>query len=411
VITTGGITVIGEHLIQIGVLCATVAASTCIICLQAEKLGQATRLLDKPDGIRKLHKTEVPLIGGLAVLVPSFILSIFYISMLAHAPFITVAIVASAIMLIIGVADDRVGLSAAWRFLALFVVCLGVLLIYPLFVLHALRLGAFGHHIVIPLSPIAIPVTVLMLMGFVNAVNMADGMNGQLLGSIAIWCAFISYYLGINQGLPFLLSACSAIVALIFNLRGRLFCGSSGAYAASLFVGLGAIAAYRSADGAVSADMPLVWFWLPVLDCLRVMTARIFSGRSPFAGDRHHIHHVLLEYLRPRFALVAYLALLAAPGLAVIIDETFAATVLLMCASSYATLIFFHYARLSGSRQTTLVLTAPALPSGLSPNFADEIYLEETRLRARSEFEDQQLTLSFHIEQPRAFINGTQTIQ
>jgi UDP-GlcNAc:undecaprenyl-phosphate GlcNAc-1-phosphate transferase len=398
--------VFGEHLVQIGVFCAVVAIGTGAICYHADNLGQATRLLDKPDGVRKLHKTDVPLIGGLAVLVPSFIISIFYVSLFPHAPFITADVVASAIMLIIGVADDRVGLSAARRFLALFVVCLGALLIDPLFVLHALRLGAFGHHIVIPLNPIAIPVTVLMLMGFVNAVNMADGMNGQLLGSIAIWCAFLSYYLGLIQGLPLILVMCSAVVAFIFNLRGRLFCGSSGAYAASLFVALGAIAAYRMADGAVSADMPLVWFWLPVIDCLRVMSYRVAIGKSPFAGDRHHIHHILLDYLSPRHALTGYLALLALPGLAVIVDETFAATVLLMCVSSYATLVLFHYAHMTRSRRPTIVLTAPSLQIGavpLEPAYPIIVPIPD--------FHDRQLTLSLQTEQPRSFVNGRGILQ
>jgi UDP-GlcNAc:undecaprenyl-phosphate GlcNAc-1-phosphate transferase len=331
-------------------------------------------LLDRPDGVRKLHKAEVPLIGGLAVLVPSFAVSVLYVAAFRHDPFVTVAILAAAVMLIVGVLDDRAGLSPGARFLALFLVCLGALLIHPTFVLHTLRLGAFHHELMVPLDPAAIPVTVLMLMGFVNAANMADGMNGQLLGSVAIWCSFICYYLGIDTGLPFLLVTCSAAIAFSFNLRDRLFSGSSGAYAASLFVGLGAIAAYRSSEGAVSADMPVVWFWLPVVDCLRVMTHRILAGRSPFCGDRHHIHHILLAYLPPRQALAGYLALLAAPGFAVIVDETFAATVLLMCTSSYATLVFFHYCSIARQRGASLVLTVPSVVAArdLSTDLSDD---------------------------------------
>lgn len=332
--------------------------------------------------------------GGLAVLVPSFVASALYEFAFGRAPFITVAIVAAAIMLMIGVADDRSGLSAAWRFLALLIVCSGALLIYPTFVLHTLRLGAFGHQLVVPLDPIAIPVTVLMLIGFVNAANMADGMNGQLLGSVAIWCVFISYYLGVDAGLPFLLVAWSALIAFVFNLRGRLFSGSSGAYAASLFVGLGAIAAYRSAGGAVSADMPLVWFWLPVVDCLRVMSHRLMAGKSPFAGDRHHIHHILLDYMPPRRALIGYLSLLAAPGFAVMVDETFAATVLLMCTSSYVTLVFFHYSHLARTRRAAAVAAAAEAARGFMP----QTYPALTRIAAPAEPGDPQLTLTLHAE-------------
>ena len=60
---------------------------------------------------------------------------------------------------------------------------------------------------------------------------MADGMNGQLLGSVMIWSAFIIYYLGVDVGVPFIVLICSALVTFIYNLRGRLFAGNSGAYA------------------------------------------------------------------------------------------------------------------------------------------------------------------------------------
>jgi UDP-GlcNAc:undecaprenyl-phosphate GlcNAc-1-phosphate transferase len=181
-----------------------------------------------------------------------------------------------------------------------------------------------------------------MLLGFVNAANMADGMNGQFLGSVAIWCAFIAYYIGADASLPFIAVICSALVTLAFNLRGRLFSGSAGTYAASLFVGLGAIATYRLARGGISADLPLVWFWLPVIDCLRLMVHRLVMGKSPLRGDRNHIHHILMEYMSRRLALAVYLGLLAAPGIAVALNETLGATVFLMCVSSYASFVFLR---------------------------------------------------------------------
>jgi UDP-GlcNAc:undecaprenyl-phosphate/decaprenyl-phosphate GlcNAc-1-phosphate transferase len=323
----------------ISVFCAGSAFLTLIICSYAGTLGRAAQLIDRPDGLRKLHDAETPLIGGLALLVPSFAASIPYVIGIAPAPFMLVAIGAAMFMAIIGVADDRGGLSTRWRFAALIVACAAAFALEPLFVLHTLRLRGFGYDFAVPLDPVAAPVTALMLVGFVNAVNMADGMNGQLLGSVAIWCGFIAYYAGLGPGLPFIAMMCSALVAMVFNLRGRLFCGSAGAYGAALFIGLSSIAAYRLTTSDLSADMPVLWFWLPVLDCLRLMTGRMVAGRSPISGDRNHFHHILMGSMRLRYALPVYLILLGAPGVAAIVDKKSGAVVLVLAILCYTAIV------------------------------------------------------------------------
>jgi UDP-GlcNAc:undecaprenyl-phosphate GlcNAc-1-phosphate transferase len=306
--------------------------------------------MDRPDGVRKIHHRETPLIGGLALLVPSFGAAVLYGIGFPHAPFTFTDIAASTLMLAVGVADDRLDLSARWRFSALIFIIFLAFSVNHLFVLNAIKLGAFGYHVSWSLGPFAAPVTALMIIGFVNAANMADGMNGQLLGSVVVWAGFIASYLGVHDGVAFITVACCGCVTLAFNLRGRLFAGSSGAYAASLFVGLGAIAAYRLANGRMSADLPLVWFWLPILDCVRLMARRLWEGRSPFAGDRNHIHHILLEYMSPPRALGAYLLMLIAPSIGIAIDETLGATVFLMALASYGTFVFLRESNLAHAK-------------------------------------------------------------
>lgn len=34
---------------------------------------------------------------------------------------------------------------------------------------------------------------------------------------------------------------------------------------------------------------------IPVLDTLRVMLIRVLKGKSPFAADRNHIHHIFID--------------------------------------------------------------------------------------------------------------------
>ncbi len=344
--------------------CGISAALSVGLCVCARALARATRLIDRPDGIRKTHDGDIPLVGGIAVLLPSFAVSLCYGVGFHSQPFIITAIIAATAMLLIGVIDDRAAISPVWRFAALIFVVFAAFSINPLFVLNTLALGGFGYQISIALGAAAAPVTAVMVIGFVNAANMADGMNGQLLGSVAIWSCFIAYYLGIESALPYIALACSSLVTLSFNLRGRLFSGNSGAYAASLFIGLGAIAAYRLGKGGMSADLPLVWFWLPVIDCVRLMGRRLLQGRSPFAGDRNHIHHILREYMSPHRSLVVYLIMAAAPGIGMAIDETLGATILLMGISAYVMLVFLHESALTHARVRQRLVASPSRAPG-----------------------------------------------
>jgi UDP-GlcNAc:undecaprenyl-phosphate/decaprenyl-phosphate GlcNAc-1-phosphate transferase len=146
--------VLDGALLPIVVGAAVSAALTAILCCFARTLGSATRLMDRPDGVRKTHDGEIPLIGGIALLLPSFAVSLCYGISFHHAPFIIVAIVTSTMMLLVGVADDRANLSPVWRFGALIFIIFVAFSLNPLFVLHTLKLGGFGYHIAISLDPL-----------------------------------------------------------------------------------------------------------------------------------------------------------------------------------------------------------------------------------------------------------------
>lgn len=330
------------------------AMLTAMACHSAPALARITQLIDRPDGVRKLHASDTPLVGGPALLIPSLAVAALYLAATSGPNALLVATAAAALMLFIGAADDRMGISPARRLAIFTAVILVVFAAAPIYVLHSLWFALFAAGFSIPLGFIAVPMTALVILGFINAVNMADGINGQLLGSIVIWCAFIVYFLGPVTGMPFIALACSAAVTFVFNLRGRLFSGSSGAYASALFVALGAIFAYHRASGVMPADTILCWFWLPVVDCLRLMVTRALQGRSPFSSDRDHIHHILLRHMSPRQVLVIYLALLAIPGTISIFDRMLGSFAFVLCILCYAALVM--------PRQVRALRAGAALP-------------------------------------------------
>jgi len=326
--------------LDILVLCGASAAITAVICFCAMPIGRFIGVIDEPDGDRRFHATPTPLVGGPAVLVPALAASFLCYAKLPFPPIMIFALAATVAAFVIGLLDDRHELSAVLRVGLLTATIAAVLIIDPLFVLHTFAFKMFGLTLSVTVpSVLAGPLVVLMMLGFVNAANMADGMNGQLLGSVMVWSAFIVHYMGIDAGLPYAFLIASSLVAFAFNLRGKLFTGSSGAYAASLFVGFGAIAAYRLRNGGMAAQVPVYWFWLPVLDCVRLMVQRTLNGQSPFAADRGHFHHMLLDHMPQSRALMIYLLFLAAPGTAAMVSEEAASITLLICILLYLAFI------------------------------------------------------------------------
>ena len=76
--------------------CLISAALSAVICSYAGQLGRMLGLIDHPDGSLKRHVEGVPLIGGLALLVPSLSISLFYFTQMNTQPYMLVIIAATA---------------------------------------------------------------------------------------------------------------------------------------------------------------------------------------------------------------------------------------------------------------------------------------------------------------------------
>jgi len=336
--------------------CLVAAWLSLLISGNAAYIAARFGLIDQPDGARKLHIGSIPLLGGLAVVVPFLLLAITFILWIQPEPTLDIAVGAMAATAIIGCIDDRRGLSVKLRMLALCGIIATACMLDSSFVLHTLKLHFLPLQI--SLDPLATLATIVIVVGFVNAANLADGINGQLLGSVLIWCGFIFLYAP-SERTPFLALLCCAAVALYFNLRGKLFSGSTGSYALPMFIGLSTIALYRRSGGGFHADLPVLWFWLPVVDCLRLFAWRALHNRSPFAADRNHIHHLLLPLVGDKFAAPVYLAMLAAPGAVGIFNETAGVTTLIACLALYCVVLSARRIR-SASRALALRSTKSA---------------------------------------------------
>lgn len=291
----------------------------------ASRIGHRLGLLDFPDpfGGRKRHLRVTPLVGGVAVMLAfeaAVLLTLVLFGRDSPTLDWQLGWIGGAVfgMALIGLADDRLGLSPAVR-LSITTIILGATVIYvPDFRVDFLRFTGVGELVLLPVW-VAIPFTLVCLIGLLNAVNMADGKNGLVITLALIWTAVL--FARNPYTFDPLLSAAAAalLILLVFNMRGALFLGDCGSYGISAIYGLLSIYAYNHNFATFGAEQVAIMFLIPVLDTIRLMTWRLRHGRSPFAGDRNHLHH----YLHARWdwpaGLAIYAVLVATPNLLAVV--------------------------------------------------------------------------------------------
>jgi UDP-GlcNAc:undecaprenyl-phosphate/decaprenyl-phosphate GlcNAc-1-phosphate transferase len=155
---------------------------------------------------------------------------------------------------------------------------------------------------------IAVPFTLLWIVGMINTMNWIDTMDGLVAGVTAI-AALVLFVRSVSLGqyslavLPLALAA-GCLGFLPFNFApARVFAGSGGSY----FIGY-ALAVLAIIGGAKIATA-LLALGLPILDVAVVIARRVLAGRSPFkGGDNAHLVHRLASrgFSTRRIAVIFY---------------------------------------------------------------------------------------------------------
>jgi UDP-GlcNAc:undecaprenyl-phosphate GlcNAc-1-phosphate transferase len=286
--------------------------------MSADPLGRRLKLLDWPDpkGGRKLHGRPTPLVGGFAV-VGATLAGLFLPDVATGLSVGWFGLVVGG-MFLVGLFDDRFELSAPFRFLFAAGLLLLAILQVPDFRLNFLYFMNQEYLVILP-GLLGIGFTLVCLLGFLNAVNMADGKNGLVIGQALIWTLVLMVRLPAEQ-LPLLAAIAGSLAVLFaFNMKGKLFLGDSGSYGLSAIFGLLAIHGWNNGfESMRSGDIALI-FALPVYDALRLIAYRTLSGRTPFTPGRDHLHHYLHDRWGWPKPLPWVLALVALPNLGAIL--------------------------------------------------------------------------------------------
>lgn len=317
--------------IEIAALAGALGLALALLA-NAARLATLLGVVDRPDNVRKKHPKETPLIGGIAIMVPLLAWSALHLTAPNNTPLILAVMICGGGAALIGFFDDRSSMSPLTRLFVLVALTFAALAIDPDLVPAAFHWGHLEPSVVAPWA--AFFLVAIGMTGYVNAVNMADGQDGCVAGMFVIWSSCI-VLVGSHTtvGLAGVLLVTSLAV-LAFNLRGQVFLGGAGAYGVTFVFGLLILRLHN--DWGVSAETIIVWFFVPIVDCLRLMVARPLHGHSPFRGDRNHFHHRLGERFGAPIGLAIYLSLVASTSFVATLQPDLAPACLAALAIVYA---------------------------------------------------------------------------
>ncbi len=305
--------------LDIALLTISCVLGTGFLALFAERTCTILGMMDEP-GDRKLHKQPTPLVGGLALacaILPTLVLAVFFSVEVYLRQMVLFAVLATFAMSLIGMADDRHSLEARDRILLSILVFVSISILDHNFIVRALKFESIGVEFNFSSVPYAVAFTTLCCVGLVNAVNMADGKNGLVIGLCILWVAILGSWAPVSFFPMVIILEAGLTVLFVFNMMGRLFLGDGGSYGFATVIGLLAIMTYNSANDSplrsVSAEQVMALFAVPVLDSFRLTVVRIARGQSPMAADRDHLHHHMQNALGWPLGLFVYLAMALVP--------------------------------------------------------------------------------------------------
>lgn len=291
------------HILAFAISAIVVLVTTPVV----RRIGLQSGRFDLPGG-RKVHQQPMVRLGGISIFLGTLLalLIVWWTGGFIDAsgrhlsPTDEYAIwgvtIGGLAFFLIGLMDDLFGLSAMNRLLMQATVA-GI----------AWYVGVSINFLTVPFYGlvslpdwVSLPITILWLVGMTNAINWIDGLDGLaagVSGIAAIIMLVVSLFM--QQPAAALIAAALAGGALGFlryNFNpAKIFMGDGGSYFMGFtLAGVGVIGLIKSVT-TVAVILPYLILAVPILDMSAVILDRLRSGSSPFAADKRHLHHRLLN--------------------------------------------------------------------------------------------------------------------
>lgn len=262
-----------------------------------KKFAYVIGAVDVPKDNRRMHKTPIPRLGGLAIFF-GFLIAILLFGSMDRV--MASILIGALIIVTLGIFDDILRLQSWIKFIVQCAAACVPVLYGGLRIEFFTSFNLFSGERFLYLGYLSIPITIIWIVGMTNAVNFIDGLDGLAAGVstiaslslLAVSCITQNSYVAIVMAC--LTGACVGF--LPYNLNpAKIFMGDTGA----LFLGF--ILATMSIQGlfkfyaVISFAVPFLILGLPLFDMIVSVLRRVLSGKSPMAADREHIHHKLID--------------------------------------------------------------------------------------------------------------------
>ncbi len=296
----------------------------------ASRLSKIWGVEAQPGG-RRRHKVPIPKLGGLPITI-AFLAGVAAIYLIMppsgdDAIRLRGVVLGTLVVFMGGLVDDIFELPPWAQFviqLAGAAIAIGHIVFIEVFT-NPIN----GNPIWIESFPLVIVITILWIVGLINTVNWLDGLDGLAVGVgtiAAMLFAWHSYRLGQEAVAAFPLALAGALIGFLpYNFApARIFLGSAGAYV--LGYNLATLAILSPAKIATA----LLVLAVPILDGIWRVTDRVRTGRSPFYGDRGHLHFRLADEKVPtKVIVISYYVFSLAFGLVAIFATGLAKLIIL----------------------------------------------------------------------------------
>ena len=294
-------------------------AATPVVRSFAKQVGA----VDIPDNKRHIHTHPIPRMGGLAIFL-GFLLSVLLFANIT--PQVRGILLGAILIVVVGAIDDVMNLNAWLKFCVQIVAAVIAVLSGVIINVVSNPLLITGEQ-AITVGILAVPVTILWIVGVTNSVNLIDGLDGLACGVSAI--ASLSMLVvsmlvsEANSNVAVILAAlCGGCLGFIpYNLNpAKIFMGDTGALLLGYVLATASVIGMFKFYAIVTFILPVLALAVPLSDTIFAFTRRILHGQSPFHADRGHFHHKLLDMgLSQKQAVAVLYAVSAILGLTTVV--------------------------------------------------------------------------------------------
>lgn len=287
-----------SFLLRVGASVLLAAVLSFSMTPPVKHLAERVGAIDVPKDGRRMHKTPIPRMGGLAIFIGFLVAALIFMPRMDRA--LWAILIGAALIVVLGMLDDRFTLPAKSK-LVVQLAAAAILVFFGDLRIDRLT-NPFGPSLYSywDLGFWAYPITIIWILAITNAVNFIDGLDGLacgVSGISSINLMIIALLVSNGQAailMAALTGACIGFLPHNFN-PAKIFMGDTGSTFLGFMLAAVSVQGLFKAYTVISFLVPVLLLGLPIFDICFAVIRRIANGKSPMEADRGHIHHRLID--------------------------------------------------------------------------------------------------------------------